>query len=89
MGGGLLERIHDLVEMPLRVGLVDGVPNCLSGKHDLAVDYGGRLAVAGAEIESDPATVKVPPQRLAAGARRRNVACEDNFKGTSVNFFRP
>jgi hypothetical protein len=74
MRGGLLQRVHDAVEVILRIRLVVGIPFRLVAEHDAAVDDGGGLAIAAAEVEADPAPVQMPPQRLGDRPLRRQIA---------------
>ena len=53
------------------------VPEDLLAEHDLAVDHGGGLAVAGAEIEADPAAVEVAAQRDRGLALGRELGLRD------------
>jgi hypothetical protein len=63
MGGGAAQRIVDAVEVVLRVGLRARVPATSSLKTTFAVDHGGALAVARAQVEADAAAVQVAAQR--------------------------
>ena len=77
VGGGPPQGVHDLVDVPLRVGLVHRVPEDLLAEHDLAVDHGGGLAVAGTEVEADPAAVEVAAQRDGGLALGRELGLGD------------
>ena len=89
MRGSLAQRIHDLVEMPLRVGLRPGIPHRLITEDRLAVDDCGDLAITRAEIKTDAAAVPVASQRRAlfAGGRHRLGSHERDSEGSFVDFF--
>ena len=76
--GGALQGIVDAVEVILRVGLRAGVPGHLVAEDHLAIDDGGALAVAGAQVEADAAAIQVAAQRRGGfallGARHRKAA---------------
>ena len=59
MGGGALQGIVDAVVVILRVALHGGVPGDLVAEDDFAIDDGGALAVAGAQVEADAAAIQV------------------------------
>ena len=80
MGRRLLQRIHDAVEVILRVGMKIRIPNRLLAEHDLAINDRRRLAVAAAQIKADAAAVKVAAQRFALRAFRRNVLRVHHFE---------
>src|ERR1041385_343660 len=71
------ERVHDLIKVPLRIGLRDWVPNIFIAENTLAVLDGCHLAVAGAQIKSDPTTLPVPAQGHGTSALRRQFLCLD------------
>ena len=52
MRRGALQRVHDLVEVPLRIRLRHRIPIDFLAEHDFAIDDGGGLAVAGARDRS-------------------------------------
>ena len=82
MGGGAAQGVHDLVVVPLRVGLPGRIPGCLLGEHDLAINHRRRLAIAGAQVEPDPAPVQVAAQGGARLVRGREVGlgCGDHLE---------
>src|ERR1017187_2675010 len=59
VGGGAVQGIVDAVVVILRVALHGGVPGDLVAEDDLAIDDGGALAVAGAQVEADAAAIQV------------------------------
>src|SRR5438105_3199351 len=87
MFGGAAKGIHDLVEVPLRIGLADWIPNSFLTKNDIAVNHCGNFAVARAEIKTDPTTVGVPSQRSGAASLRWHSISQHDFKWPFVNAF--
>src|SRR5258706_15510422 len=87
MSSGAFQRIHDLVEMPLRVGLRPRVPSDFLAKNRSAVEERCYLSIAGAQIKSDPAAIEMasewgrefPLGRQIFGAR------QNHCKGLFVN----
>ncbi len=85
MRGGFPQRIHDAVELILRVGLRIRIPNDFLAENHFSINDGGRLAIAAAQIEANPATVQVTAQRRGGGAGGRNVPSDNDFEGPLVN----
>ena len=70
----LLQRVHDAVEVILRIRLVVRVPDRLFAEDDAAVDDRRDLAIAAAEIEPDPASFEMTAERLGFRVLRREIA---------------
>ena len=89
MRRGLAQRIHDLIEVPLRVGLRPGIPHRLIAEDRLAVNHRGDFAIAGTEIKADTAAVPVTSQRRALFAGgRHSLGCDHgDSEGSFVDFF--
>ena len=85
MLGRPFERLHDVVEMPLRIGLRHGIPAEFLAENDLAIDERGRLPVTGPEIEPDAAAFQMASQRSGVGPGGGNILCHDYFKRMPVN----
>src|SRR5258708_31834906 len=83
------QGIHDLLEMPLRVGMRERVPGRFVAEYRPTVAHGGYFAVARAEIESDAAAFQVPAQRRADFPFRRELpgAHDDDLERPLVDFF--
>ena len=75
--GGAPQRIVDAVEVVLRVGLRARAPRHLVAEDDFAVDHGGALAVAGAEVEADAAALQMAAQRRGGFALLGRVVVGD------------
>ena len=74
--GRLVQRVHDPVEVVLRVRLVVRIPHRLVAEDDPAVDDRRDLAIAAAEIEADAAALEMAAERLACrSARPAGRAC--------------
>ena len=87
LGGGGLERRHDLVEV-VRGILGDlGVPHHFFGVHRLAVDHGRHLAVASTRVEADAAAVLVAADGLGGlvGGGEVSLGADDDLKGLLVH----
>ncbi len=63
MGSRPRQRIHDLIEMPLRIGVRARIPRRLLAVNRLPIQQRRHLAVAGPQVKADSATVQMPPQR--------------------------
>ena len=74
MGRGLLQRVHDAVEVILRIRLVIRIPDRLVAEDDRPVDERRDLAIAAAEIEADAATVKMTAERPRLRVLGRQIA---------------
>src|SRR5262245_31790923 len=85
MFGRALQRIHDLIEMPLRIGLGNRIPDCFFAEDTLAVDDRRDLPVASAQIKSEAATVQMASERFARRANRWNLRDVHDLKGAFVN----
>src|SRR5689334_12774883 len=87
MGGGAFQRIHDLVEMPLRVGLRSRIPRDFLAENRSTVEERCHLPITRPQIKSDPAAIEMasewgrefPPSGQIFGARQHD------FKGLFVN----
>ena len=79
MRGSLPERVHDAVEVILGIRLVVRIPHRFVTEDHASIDHRGRLAVAAAEIESDPAAVQVAAEWPGDRAFRRQFACGDDL----------
>jgi hypothetical protein len=79
--------IHDLVKVPLRVGLGHGIPDRFLGKNRPSLLDGGGFPVAGPQVEADAAALPMAAQRRGRGARRREVLGCDDREGALVNPF--
>ena len=80
------QRIHDAVEVILRVGMKIWIPHSLLAEHDLAIHHRGHFAIASAEIEADAASIEMAPERFGHSTRRRKFMRDDNLDGMVVNF---
>ena len=80
MRGRFPQRIHDAIEMILRVGLHGRRPRDLIAENYLPIDYRRRLAVAGAQVKPDAASFEMPAQGPSLGALRRDVPGLDQFQ---------
>ena len=74
-----LQRIHDALEMILRVRLKIRVPARLLAENHFAINHGGGLAVAAPQIKSNPAAIQVPSERGGVAFFQRQVFAVDNF----------
>ena len=63
MGGGALQGVVDALVMILRITFDGGSPRDFVAEDHFAIDHGGALAVAGAEIEADPAAIQMAAER--------------------------
>src|SRR6185436_1521800 len=63
MGGGALQGIHDLIEVPLWIGLGARVPRDFLAKNRLAILQRRDFAVTRPKIETNSAAIKVAAQR--------------------------
>src|SRR6478609_7437086 len=77
----LPQRIHDAVEVVLRVGLEIGIPFRLLAEDDLAINHRCGLAITAAEIETDATAFEIAPERTGVGAFRRDVLGADYLDG--------
>ena len=77
MRRGALQRIHDLVEVPLRVRLRHRVPVDFLAEDDFPVHDRRGLAIARAEVEANPASVQMPAQRDRLDVLCRQLAGPD------------
>jgi hypothetical protein len=87
MGGSAPQRIHDLVEMPLRVFLGHRVPNDFLAKNAVAIQQGGHLPITATQIETDATPIEVSAQRRCIGARLGNFfgLNDRHFKRTLID----
>ncbi len=85
MCGSAFERIHDLVEVPFGVGLLNRIPEAFLAEDDFAVDNGGGFAIARAEIKANAIDVGVATESAGATAFRRQSRGEDHFEGLFIN----
>src|SRR5882724_2967019 len=87
MGGGAFQRVHDLGEMPLWVGLRPRVPRDFFAKNRLTVEERRYLSITGAQIKSDPAAIEMASEwgREFPLGRQIFGASQNHFKAPFVN----
>ena len=85
VGGGALQGIVDAVVVILRVALYGRVPGDFIAEDDFAIDDGGALAVAGAEVEADAAAIQMTAEGSGGlvfrGARLRRARSRWSWGG--------
>src|SRR5258708_6493023 len=87
MGGSTFQRIHDLVEMPLRVRVSPRVPRDFLTENGSAIEHRGYLAITGAQIKTDPAAIEMASEwgREFLLGRQIFADSQNHFKGLFVN----
>src|SRR5437867_11765640 len=84
MRGGPVQRVHDAVEVILRVGLLHRVPDRHLAKYALAVDQRRHFAIAAAEVEPDATPVPLTAHRRAVAAGGREFGRGNDFNRAGV-----
>ena len=87
MCGCFLQRIHDAIEVILRIGLEVRIPFRLLAEHNFAINHRCCFAITAAEIETDTTTAEMTTKRFCQSAFWRDVARVDDFNPVIEHLF--